>query len=221
MPDVSAVGMNFPIYTANNSNATLGECASKLALIDGTSASTPLFASVVALINDARIKANKSSIGFINPALYANPQLFNDITNGSNPGCNYAGFNATEGWDAVTGMSCHIAIHYIKEFMINILCSFNNIIFLLIYYISYTLCILIGLGTPNFPKLLSYFLSLGNKVYNYTNETIAPTWAFTPQPNTTIQVNYPDFGVPSNVAPTGGFQTSNPNLTIPTLSSSA
>jgi tripeptidyl-peptidase-1 len=28
---------------------------------------------------------------------------FNDITSGSNPGCNTNGFPATKGWDPVTG----------------------------------------------------------------------------------------------------------------------
>ena len=29
--------------------------------------------------------------------------MFNDITNGTNPGCGTEGFNATPGWDPVTG----------------------------------------------------------------------------------------------------------------------
>ena len=36
-------------------------------LVDGTSASTPLVASIITLINDARITAGKSTVGFINP----------------------------------------------------------------------------------------------------------------------------------------------------------
>ncbi len=42
--------------------------------------------------------------GFINPALYANPWLLNDVTNGTNPGCGTSGFSSTPGWDPVTGL---------------------------------------------------------------------------------------------------------------------
>jgi tripeptidyl-peptidase I len=35
---------------------------------------------------------------------YAHPEVFNDITEGSNPGCGYTGFTASEGWDPVTGL---------------------------------------------------------------------------------------------------------------------
>jgi tripeptidyl-peptidase I len=48
-------------------------------------------------INEARLTAGKSPVGFINPVLYQNPQVFNDITNGSNPGCHSEGFNAVKG----------------------------------------------------------------------------------------------------------------------------
>ena len=33
----------------------------------GTSASTPVVASIITLINDARINAGKNTVGFINP----------------------------------------------------------------------------------------------------------------------------------------------------------
>ena len=35
----------------------------------GTSASTPVVASIITLINDARITAGKGSVGFLNPAV--------------------------------------------------------------------------------------------------------------------------------------------------------
>lgn len=35
---------------------------------------------------------------------YSNPQVFNDITSGNNPGCGTNGFTATQGWDPVTGL---------------------------------------------------------------------------------------------------------------------
>ena len=60
--------------------------------VDGTSCSTPIFASTVALLNAERLAAGKSVLGFMNPLIYAFPGLFTDVTTGSNPGCNTNGF---------------------------------------------------------------------------------------------------------------------------------
>ncbi|KAI5305495.1 RNA polymerase II subunit A C-terminal domain phosphatase [Ascosphaera pollenicola] len=92
-PDVAAVGQSIPVVLKG-----------KLRLEAGTSASAPFFASMLSLINEERIAANKSTIGFINPILYANPDIFNDITIGKNQGCGTEGFSAVEGWDPVTGL---------------------------------------------------------------------------------------------------------------------
>ncbi|KZT63388.1 subtilisin-like protein [Daedalea quercina L-15889] len=72
----------------------------------GTSASTPVVAAFLTTINDARIAAGKSTIGFINPTIYSSSfqVAFNDITDGSNPGCDTDGFFAEPGWDPVTGI---------------------------------------------------------------------------------------------------------------------
>ncbi|KAJ7802926.1 family S53 protease [Mycena olivaceomarginata] len=61
--------------------------------------SADIFASVVALITNERIAAGKSGLGFLNPLIYQNGAA----VTGSNPGCGDAVFNATEGWDPVTG----------------------------------------------------------------------------------------------------------------------
>jgi len=62
------------------------------------------------IINDLRLQAGKSTLGWLNPALYglySNQALyFNDVTIGSNEGCdqdNEVGFSAATGWDPVTG----------------------------------------------------------------------------------------------------------------------
>lgn len=93
MPDVSANGVNY-IYFNNGSSSN----------VDGTSASAPTFGSVITLINEQRINAGKSPVGFINPVLYAHPDVMKDIVNGSNPGCGTRGFEAVPGWDPVTGL---------------------------------------------------------------------------------------------------------------------
>lgn len=77
----------------------------KIEPVDGTSCSSPIFASVVALLNDQLISAGKSPLGFLNPFLYSTgADALNDITSGSSPGCNTNGFPAETGWDPVTGL---------------------------------------------------------------------------------------------------------------------
>ncbi|KAK4236850.1 peptidase S8/S53 domain-containing protein [Achaetomium macrosporum] len=70
----------------------------------GTSASSPTFGAMIALINGERMKAGKGPVGFINPVLYAHPEVFRDVVEGKNPGCGTDGFSAVEGWDPVTGL---------------------------------------------------------------------------------------------------------------------
>ena len=77
--------------------------------VGGTSASTPLFAGLVSLINDVRVSKGKKPLGFLNPFIYSNPQAFTDVTVGNNAidrsgmPAKY-GFQCTKGWDPVTGM---------------------------------------------------------------------------------------------------------------------
>ncbi|RDX44573.1 subtilisin-like protein [Lentinus brumalis] len=87
--DISAQSVNFFTWIAD-----------ELFVVLGTSASTPTWASGIALLNDARLDAGKPAPGFINPLLYSQgvPAL-NDITSGSNPGCGKQGFPALAGWD--------------------------------------------------------------------------------------------------------------------------
>lgn len=92
-PDVAAIGHNLGIVVDG-----------ELQGVDGTSCSTPIFASIVSLINDELIGNGKSPLGFLNPFLYANPQAFFDVTTGDNPGCGTNGFPASKGWDPVTGL---------------------------------------------------------------------------------------------------------------------
>lgn len=105
-PDVSANGVNYIV-------AVEGE----FTLIYGTSASCPTFAGLVTLINEKRLAAGKSSVGFINPALYANPGVMNDIVSGGNQGCGTAGFEAVTGWDPVTGLGTPNYPAMLKLFM--------------------------------------------------------------------------------------------------------
>ncbi|KAH8112254.1 subtilisin-like protein [Phellopilus nigrolimitatus] len=94
-PDLSANGANYVIAIDGVFN-----------LVFGTSAAAPTTGSIITLINDARLAAGKGPVGFINPAIYSAPfsAAFNDITQGGNQGCGTPGFEATTGWDPVTGL---------------------------------------------------------------------------------------------------------------------
>ena len=92
-PDVSAVGDNVLIF--NEGAPTL---------IGGTSASAPVWGALLTRVNEERIAAGKSTVGFVNPTLYANPGVLHDITVGNNSGCGTPGFFAQPGWDPVTGL---------------------------------------------------------------------------------------------------------------------
>jgi uncharacterized protein (TIGR03437 family) len=82
--------------------------------IGGTSAATPVFAGILALLNQAQ---PKPGLGNINPTLYrlaSTPGIFHDVTVGSNivpcdagtPNCSNGrlGYNTGPGYDQVTGL---------------------------------------------------------------------------------------------------------------------
>jgi tripeptidyl-peptidase-1 len=103
-PDISAQGLYFEFFW-NNTNS----------VISGTSASSPLMASVIALVNDALISAGKPTLGFLNPWLYKKGYKgFTDILSGGNGGCNTTGFPVTKDWDAVTGFGTPIFPEIVK-----------------------------------------------------------------------------------------------------------
>ena len=74
--------------------------------IGGTSASTPMWASIVAIGDQLA----GHPLGFINPGLYKIAQSssynqdFHDITSGNNSLNGVPGYNATQGWDASSGL---------------------------------------------------------------------------------------------------------------------
>ncbi|OJD16341.1 hypothetical protein AJ78_03474 [Emergomyces pasteurianus Ep9510] len=117
-PDVAAHGVLYFICDKGTTD-----------LVSGTSASAPTFAAIISLLNTIRESRNQPPLGFLNPWLYSFGYMgLTDIVDGGSKGCTgvsitshlpgayvpYASWNATPGWDPVT-----------------------------------------GLGTPNFPKLVS------------------------------------------------------------------
>ncbi|TFY63540.1 hypothetical protein EVJ58_g3192 [Rhodofomes roseus] len=80
----------------------------------GTSCSTPMWASIVALLNDELLNAGKPVLGFLNPWLYSKAAgALTDIVKGNNKECQgpngtATGFVATTGWDPITGLGTPI-----------------------------------------------------------------------------------------------------------------
>jgi tripeptidyl-peptidase I len=101
IPDVAAQGTNYAVVDQGRNVAA-----------SGTSASCPTFAGVIALLNAARKSQGKAPLGFLNPWLYNNSAALTDITTGAGTGCSSnrvfgrtgARWNATAGWDPVTGL---------------------------------------------------------------------------------------------------------------------
>lgn len=110
-PDIGAVGENICLLTVG------GNCPSGLEA--GTSASTPIIASMISLLNNDRLANGKKTLGFFTPLIYKmfglNRNLYfrSNFTSVSNPGgCDGNGFfsNPKGGWSPLVGVgSPHFA----------------------------------------------------------------------------------------------------------------
>ncbi|WEW55299.1 vesicle formation at the endoplasmic reticulum [Emydomyces testavorans] len=107
-PDVAAQAEHFAVVDHG-----------KIREVGGTSASAPAFAAIIANLNSIRLAQGKPVLGFLNPFLYTiGREGFTDIVDGGSTGCTgtdiysklptpivpYASWNATRGWDPVTGL---------------------------------------------------------------------------------------------------------------------
>ncbi|KAF9576660.1 hypothetical protein EC968_007008 [Mortierella alpina] len=94
IPDVSALSTNFQVVVEGRTGTS-----------GGSACSATVFGAIISLINDRRIRAGKKPLGWLNLGLYSSEgsAAFNDITSGTNPGCDTDGFSAAKGWDPVTG----------------------------------------------------------------------------------------------------------------------
>lgn len=88
-PDISALATNYPIVVNGGTTGVMG-----------TSASAPVFAGIIQLLNSDRLSSGKKPLGFLNPWLYSSAaSALTDITVGSNGGCssiNGKGFQAVK-----------------------------------------------------------------------------------------------------------------------------
>jgi kumamolisin len=93
VPDVS--------LTADPNQGALVILGGKTEQFGGTSLSAPLWAGFCALINEARVKAGKPMLPFLNPLIYPliGTAAFRDVRTGNN-----GAFKAGTGYDLVTGI---------------------------------------------------------------------------------------------------------------------
>ena len=92
VPDVALLGTAYSIFLGGS-----------LAGEGGSSASAPVFAAMVSLVNSYRLSKGLGTLGWINPSLYSYyAQFTNDVTSGSNlcseTYCCVQGFSAAKGW---------------------------------------------------------------------------------------------------------------------------
>eukprot|EP01137_Pigoraptor_chileana_P003810 Opistho-2@44547 len=96
-PDVSAIAIGFQVYNGG-----------KLISVGGTSASTPTFAAMLSLINEERLAHGRPTLGWVVPFLYAaaaaDATAYTDIVKGNNAYEKCVGFDASQGWDPMTGL---------------------------------------------------------------------------------------------------------------------
>jgi len=116
-PDISLIGVQYQVIVGGQQMSLFG-----------TSASSPVLAAFVSLLNSYRMAQGKGPVGFLNPTLYSvgynqtqdiktkNNATFIDVTSGHNKCCAYGGINPSTnaqccasgfltatGWDPVTG----------------------------------------------------------------------------------------------------------------------
>jgi kumamolisin len=73
----------------------------KSEVVGGTSAVAPLWAALVALLNEQL----GTNLGFLNPKIYAlGDSVFHDITSGNNDDGGLGYYSAGPGWDACSGL---------------------------------------------------------------------------------------------------------------------
>ena len=133
-PDISLISVKYQVIIGG-----------KQVSIFGTSASSPVLAAFVSLVNSYRMVQGKGPIGFLNPTLYSvgynqtqkiatkNDATFIDMTSGHNKCCAYSGINpstnaqcctsgffTTNGWDPVTGWGSVLFTSFAAMFDVDI-----------------------------------------------------------------------------------------------------
>lgn len=118
-PDISTIGTNFQV-----------QVAIQYVRVQGTSASTPTFASLITLVNEQRLKKGKGPVGWLNEALYSEKgrAAIEDVKNGTSYSCVFkkdgkneepGGWKAAEGWDAITGLGVPKSLEKLMDLLMD------------------------------------------------------------------------------------------------------
>ncbi|GCC24782.1 hypothetical protein chiPu_0003184 [Chiloscyllium punctatum] len=120
-------GRAYPDVAALSDNYWIVSNLIPIPWISGTSASTPVFSGILALINDRRFQKGLPALGFVNPLLYSLQEkgitgAFFDVTTGCQLGCldekvEGQGFCASQSWDPVTGWGTPNYPELLKAFL--------------------------------------------------------------------------------------------------------
>lgn len=109
LPSNSFVGRGVP-DVAGNADPTTGYnilVDGQNEVVGGTSAVAPLWAALVALLNQKL----GSNLGYLNPKIYTlGESVFNDITSGNNDDGGLGYYSAGPGWDACSGLGSPDAV---------------------------------------------------------------------------------------------------------------
>jgi kumamolisin len=119
IPKGSKPGRGVPDVSAN-ANPDTGYAImfqGVMTVVGGTSAASPLWASLWARLNQARAEAHQTAMGASHKALYdlGPTSAFRDITRGNNNYDGVVGYECTPGWDAVTGWGSPVGATLIAE----------------------------------------------------------------------------------------------------------
>lgn len=113
IPDISAVGAGYQIVFGGRTIEVLG-----------TSASTPVIAAMVALVNDKRLREGRRSVGWLTPKLYTGEmkKILRDVVHGESLGCAFpnpdggGGNQRSRGWETQTGYDLVTGLGTVDDF---------------------------------------------------------------------------------------------------------
>lgn len=88
-------------------------------VVGGTSVATPIFAAIVALVNQKRSQIGLSPVSGLTEILYQQSQSlpYNSITSGNNSFNGVVGYNAGPGWNACTGFGSLNVASFIESLL--------------------------------------------------------------------------------------------------------
>lgn len=148
-PDVSAIGDNVVIF--NMGAATL---------IGGTSAAAPTFASILNRINEERIAVGKKTIGFVNPTLVSGPPAIECQMSGHFlADCASSTPTLRSSMTSPTAATLAVGLKALRSPRDGILVSAPARLALTVILTRIPVLVT-GLGTPNYPAMLSLFMSM-------------------------------------------------------------